>query len=81
MAEQRTAPREKTYKAARVGFGGRRAQIYCLVRNLSLAGACISLDDPTEIPDEFNLVFDSGEASRTCRVIWRKARRLGVRFL
>lgn len=80
MQEQREIPREKTYKAARIGFGGRRAHIFCLVRDLSRTGACISLDNPAEIPDVFNLVFDSGEPSRMCRVIWRKAKRIGVAF-
>lgn len=80
MAEQRRAPRQKTYKAARIAFGGRRAVITCLVRNLSDTGACLGLNDPIDIPDVFNLVFDSGEASRMCQVVWRKANRIGVVF-
>ena len=80
MAEHRRAPREKTYKAARIAFGGRRAVITCLVRNLSDTGACLGLGEPTEIPDEFNLVFDSGEPSRMCQVVWRRQNRIGVTF-
>jgi len=80
MTEQRRAPREKTYKAARIAFGGRRAVITCLVRNLSNTGACIGLNDPVDIPELFNLVFDSGEASRMCQVIWRRGNRIGVEF-
>ena len=61
MARRRNAPRGKTYT-----FGGNRAVIGCLVRNLSEAGACLAVEGQVDIPDRFNLVFDSGESSRTC---------------
>ena len=68
-----------TYKAARIGAGA-RATLHCGVRNLSATGACLRVDDPHDVPDTFNLVFDSGEPSRMCRVMWRSARQIGVRF-
>jgi hypothetical protein len=79
MAEQRRAERESTYKAARIGAGP-RATLHCGVRNLSATGACLRVDDPQDVPDTFNLVFDSGEPSRMCRVMWRSVRQIGVRF-
>jgi hypothetical protein len=80
MTERRNALRQKTYKVGRIGFGGRRAVIGCLIRDLSEAGACLRVESPISIPDTFNLVFDSGEPSRTCYVMWRKDKRLGVAF-
>jgi hypothetical protein len=80
-AERRISPRGRTYKVARIGFGGGRAVINCLIRNLSETGACLAVESPVGIPDEFNLVFESGEPSRMCRVMWRKAKLLGVVFL
>jgi hypothetical protein len=50
------------------------------VRNLSATGACLRLDDTESVPNTFLLVFDSGEGSRQCRVVWRNTRQLGVRF-
>jgi hypothetical protein len=79
MSELRRAERESTYKAARIGTGP-RATLHCGVRNLSATGACLRVDDPQDVPDSFNLVFDSGEPSRVCRVMWRSARQIGVRF-
>ena len=79
MTDQRTAGRESTYKAARIGAGS-RATLHCGVRNLSASGACLRVDDPQDVPDLFNLVFDSGKPSRMCRVMWRTARQIGVRF-
>jgi hypothetical protein len=80
MAEHRRAPRHRTYKAARIAFGGRRAVITCLVRNLSETGACLGVERPIGIPDSFNLVFDSGEPSRMCQVVWRTVTRIGIEF-
>ena len=76
----RTAARERTYKAARIGFAGGRATTGCVVRNLSASGACLTVETRGEIPERFNLVFDSGEPSRVARVVWRSATRIGVRF-
>lgn len=80
MDDQRRAPRQSTYKAARIGAEASRATLHCGVRNMSETGACLRLDDTQGIPDTFNLVFDTGEPTRHCRVIWRNARQLGVRF-
>jgi hypothetical protein len=80
MDELRRSAHEKTYKAGRIGFGGRRAVITCLIRDLSESGACLGLDDPAEVPDAFNLVFETGERSRSCEVIWRRGKRIGVKF-
>ncbi len=79
MTDQRKSQRESTYKAARIGTGA-RAATHCGVRNLSATGACLRVDDPQDVPDTFHLVFDSGEPSRSCRVVWRNTRQLGVRF-
>lgn len=80
-SERRESQRRRTYKVARIGFGGGRAVINCLIRNISQTGACLGVESPLGIPDEFNLVFESGEPSRMCRVMWRKAKLIGVEFL
>ncbi len=80
MAEHRTALRQRTFKGARITFGKDWAAISCLVRNLSETGACLGVESPIGIPDLFNLVFDSGESSRRCRVVWRTEKRIGVEF-
>jgi PilZ domain len=80
MSELRKEPRQRTYKAGRIGFGGGQAVINCVIRNLSEGGACLSVESPIGIPDNFTLLFDSGEASKTCQVIWRKPKQIGVTF-
>ncbi len=48
-----------------------------MVHNLSVGGACLEVNEP--IPDVFLLVLD--DDPQACRVVWRKANRVGVRFL
>jgi hypothetical protein len=80
MIEHRKLPRRRTYKVARIAFQGGRALNHCLVRDLSDTGACLAIENPIGIPDSFNLVFDSGEPSRMCQVIWRNKKQIGIEF-
>ena len=75
MEEHRSTPR-RVLKAATISFHG--GAISCTVRNLSEYGALLDVTSPIGIPDVFSLVMDSGP--QHCRVIWRKEKRIGVRF-
>jgi hypothetical protein len=77
-AEKLTASAPKRQRAS--GFGGGRATLGCVVRNLSATGACLGVENPAQIPERFNLVFGSGEPSRMARVVCRSSTRIGVIF-
>jgi hypothetical protein len=53
--------------------------IDCVVRNLSDGGACINVDSSIGIPDSFDLLLDHASVGN-CRVTWRKATQIGVKF-
>ncbi len=74
--DKRSDPRHKVLKAATISFGG--GAISCTVRNLSDSGASLEVASPVGIPDSVVLEFEGG--GRRCRVIWRKEKRIGVRF-
>ena len=74
--EHRAEPRHKVFKSATISFGG--GAITCTLRNLSDSGASLEVTSPIGIPDTFILEMEGG--SRHCRVIWRKEKRIGVRF-
>jgi hypothetical protein len=63
-------------KGGRIHFGG--GSIDCRVRNLSETGAALDVTSPLGIPTEFMLLTE-GER-RSCRVVWRKEKRIGVTF-
>jgi hypothetical protein len=81
MEQKRTLPRKRTLKRASIVFKGRSATIDCVVRNMSEAGACLKVESPLGIPDEFELTFEAGDIVRRCRVVWRKETQVGVAFL
>jgi len=78
MTESRISQRHRTLKAGSISSGG--DAIDCTVRNLSEAGANLEVVTPLFIPDRFTLVIPSTDFKRSCRVIWRKEKRLGVAF-
>jgi len=61
-------------------LSGKAQEIECMVLNLSETGAKISVAR-ADIPDRFILKVDGEDIARTCQVVRRAARELGVRYL
>jgi hypothetical protein len=78
MEEPRTAPRRRRLKAGTISFGG--GAIDCTVRNISEAGAALDVTSPVGIPERFTLLMEADRNKFACRVVWRKEKRIGVRF-
>jgi hypothetical protein len=78
MDERRSSKRQRVLKAGTIEIGG--GVIDCTVRNLSKIGAALDVSSPVGIPGEFILTIPSDGLRSACRVIWRKARRIGIRF-
>jgi hypothetical protein len=79
-SEQRKKPRHRTLKAGRIIFNQRRSVLDCTVRNLSSTGARLDVPSTVGIPEAFELIIESDEIARSCRVAWRTERRIGVLF-
>jgi len=77
-AENRIAPRRKVLKGAKIEFGG--TAIDCLVRNISETGAAIEVTGQLKCPVTFVLAISSDGSTRNCRVVWRRGKRIGVKF-
>jgi hypothetical protein len=80
MAEHRTAPRTRTFLGGKISWHRLGAAIDCTVRNLSRTGACLSVESPLGVPDNFELVLDRDQSCHACRVVWRSGERIGVHF-
>ncbi len=65
MADQRGADRESTYKAARIGAGS-RATVHCGVKNLSVTGARLRVEDPQDVPDTSSTWCSTAAKHRGC---------------
>jgi hypothetical protein len=79
-AERRTSQRLRTLKGGSILFGLAPA-IDCVVRNLSATGACLAVPNPAAIPEQFDLLIKPELLKRHCRVAWRTADRIGIRFV
>ncbi|MBR1171309.1 PilZ domain-containing protein [Bradyrhizobium sp. DASA03005] len=78
MDERRDKARHRVLKAGTIEFGG--GAIDCTVRNLSDTGAALDVTSPVGIPDHFTLFVQADGRHLRCTVVWRKEKRIGVRF-
>ena len=52
-----------------------------VLSDISDTGARLDVPYPDKVPDRFLLwLTETGAARRTCHVVWRKMRQIGVRF-
>ena len=79
MDEKRNEFRARILKAATISFGNGGA-ISCVIRNISSQGASLDVESSLDIPGEFELIVDRDDAHHQCQLVWRKAKRIGVRF-
>ncbi len=55
--------------------------VRCMLSDISDSGARLNVPFPDKVPARFRLwLTTSGNARRTCQVVWRRARQIGVRF-
>ncbi len=52
----------------------------CTVRDLSTTGAALDVLSQVGIPEKFTLAVPEDGLHLPCRVVWRKAFRIGVTF-
>ena len=80
MRTERHSPRSKSFLKATVRSYNRNATFDCVVRNISLSGAKLELDQTLVLPQEFELDVPQRGALFRCELKWRKEGGAGVRF-
>jgi hypothetical protein len=78
MSEQRKNVRLRTLKTGVMAFD--KSTISCVVRNVSVSGACLEVASPIGIPNAFSLLIESDHIRRPCHVAWMKGKRIGIQF-
>jgi PilZ domain len=76
--DRRGSPRIRTLKGAQIVCFN-CAPVPCTVRNLSETGANLEVYEPV-LQNTFEIVFDLDQSRRSCRVVWRKEPRIGIKF-
>jgi hypothetical protein len=67
-------------RAGKILFNNKRSVIDCMVRNVSMRGACLLLPNVVGVPQAFDLVIEGETASRPCKMIWHAQNRIGIEF-
>jgi hypothetical protein len=80
MSEQRRSVRQKTFLRGCIHFDGGRKSADCVVRDMTVDGARLTLSDPTSVPDEVKLDVPQKKIMVDARVQWRRGVALGVAF-
>jgi hypothetical protein len=78
VSENRKNVRLRTLKAGVIAFD--QGTISCIVRNVSVSGACLEVASPMGIPNSFTLLMESDHIKRQCHVAWMKDKRIGIHF-
>jgi PilZ domain len=79
MEEKRKHPRTEINEPAFVSAGG--SVMSCMVRNISVEGAAIEVDNPAFVPPRFRLVMAKGSVVHDCSIAWIQQKRIGVTFV
>jgi hypothetical protein len=80
MPDRRRAPRLQSLQGAQITDQHNGPAIVCVVRNLSTTGACLLVVSHDGVPDSFDLVLNRDKSRYLCRVLWRTANQVGVKF-
>ena len=76
--EVRRSLRQSAWITLDGGFAARQ----CVVQDISIAGAGITMDDPGISSDRLRLAFGrDARTGRNCQVVWRRGKSLGVKFV
>jgi hypothetical protein len=78
MDEKRKHPRTEINEPAYVSSGG--SVMSCVVRNISVEGAAIDVENPAFVPSHFRLVMAKDSSVRECSIAWIQKNRIGVSF-
>jgi hypothetical protein len=79
MEEKRKHPRTEINQPAYVSSGG--SVMSCVVRNISVEGAAIDVENPTFVPPRFRLVMANDSSVHECRIAWIQKNRIGLTFV
>ncbi len=65
-------------KVGRIVVDRKTPSIECRIIDQSASGACLEVSGDAAVPKQFE--FFAGGTKKTCKVVWKSGRRLGVLF-
>jgi hypothetical protein len=74
----RLRPEGRVSKVAKIFVGPKAPAIECILVDYSAGGACLQLLKFVQLPERFEVLY--GTTRKRCRVVWKRALRIGVTF-
>lgn len=81
MLERRQHFRSRALLGGSLAYNQRSSVMTCIVRNITPAGAKISVDHLAVFPDEVDFSLARRAERRRARVVWRKGDTAGLAFV
>jgi hypothetical protein len=81
-ANKKREARKSVHQSGWVTLDGGFAARQCVVQDLSSSGAKIIVEDASVMTGTLRLAFTrDARTGRTCEVVWRRGKTLGVKFV
>ena len=79
-AQRREFQRIRVLKSAQLQFKNKLISLDCTIRDISVGGARLRLNGPTELPDRFDILMNGTGDKFPARLMWRRGNEVGVSF-
>lgn len=74
----RLRPEGRVSRIAKIFVNPKAPVIECILVDYSAGGACLQLQKFVQLPERFEVLY--GTTRKRCRVVWKRAMRIGVAF-
>ncbi len=79
-ADARRAARLKTIKSGQIIVDSDGTALDCAIRNISVTGVLVRMDEPAELPETVELVIVSHDISVRAHIAWQNGNEAGLEF-
>jgi len=79
--DARRSERIKSFLRAQIIFNNHLSTVDCIVKNISLHGARVAIDEAMTVPNQFELHIPQKGKTYRARMAWRDSGAIGVEFV
>lgn len=80
MLDRRTCPRERVIFGGTIASSPGRADVDCVVRNISRSGINVELPSLATVPDHLRIVIPKMKKAFQAKIVWWRGNRAGLAF-
>ena len=82
VIDKKRAARKSVSQPGWITLEGGFAARQCVVHDMSITGAKVTIEDSNSLPAKLRLAFSrDARTGRACEVVWRRGKSVGVKFV